>query len=253
MIIILGYGAFQLRPVDPFRPYNEKLAGLSRISASPIAVHHDPALLDYSNTPVSVHRPALDQFTRNIHVRLPEPMVIIITAAQNSRPVMLETIASLQHQSLQNWEWVIVDDHTDDEESLALLEEVALDPRVTLLKNDGPRGLSTARNVGLEYALGKRVIPPYFVCLDDDDLFELTALEKAVWSLESNGKEWDMVGFPFVKFAAQNTTESRGFHSGKDNYAVVSLMSSISLTSSSVTSTHSDTALGQLYRQLGRL
>lgn len=65
------------------------------------------------------------------------------------------------------------------------------------------------------------VLSPYVVILDDDDLFELTALEKVVWMLESN-PEWAIGGFPYVKFGVQNVTEWRGLHSGRENYAVVS-------------------------------
>ena len=68
------------------------------------------------------------------------------------------------------------------------------------------------------------VLSPYVVILDDDDLFELTALEKVVWMLESN-PEWAIGGFPYVKFGVQNVTEWRGLHSGKENYAVVSRFS----------------------------
>ena len=183
-------------------------------------------MIDYRNTPVSIHRPALSQFSLRRNARLPDPAIAIITATQNPRRLILETYASLNHQSLQNWEWIIVDDHSDDVESLELLHGIAKDARVTLLLNKGQGGLPASRNLGFEYALKKAVIPPYFSCLDDDDLFELTALEKSIWMIESNKAEWDMVGFPFVKFSAQNTTEFRGFHSGKENYEVVSSESS---------------------------
>lgn len=197
--------------------------GPSRISTTPLPVHHDENLIDYANTPISVHRPNMNQFSLSATLPVTEPVVCIITATQNPREVMLESFRSIRHQSLQNWEWVIVDDHSTDPDSLELLQEIAKDPRVTLLVNSGMGGLAATRNVGFEYALSKPVVPPYFSCLDDDDLYELTALEKAVWMIESNSKEWDMVGFPFVKWSSQNTTEWRGMHSGIDNYNVVSL------------------------------
>jgi glycosyltransferase involved in cell wall biosynthesis len=192
------------------------------ISEYPLPVHHNPDLIHYENHPVSTHRPSPDQFTYNPQARHhAEPVVLIITAANNPRDVIMETAASLFHQSLTNWEWVIVDDRTDNPASLELLRQIALDPRVTILKNPGKSGLPAARNAALEYALSKKYVPPYFLSLDDDDLFELTALEKVVWMLESSS-EWSIGGFPFIKFAAQNVTETRGLHNGKENYAVVS-------------------------------
>lgn len=178
---------------------------------------------------MSSYRPSADQFDFNFHSKKLDPVVQLITAAYNPRPVLLETAQSIRHQSLTNFEWVIVNDHTTDPESIALLNYIAQDPRVTILKNLGIGGLPVARNVGLEYALSKgKKRPRYVVCIDDDDLFELTALEKLVWMLESN-PQWDMAGYPFVKFGDQNLTEARGFHNGKDNYAVVRFFSFFSL------------------------
>lgn len=194
----------------------------SFISPHPLPVHHDPALIDYRNSPSSIHRPSLHQFNLQPNVRLTDPVIAIITATQNPRPFILETYATLKHQSLQNWEWIIINDHTTEEASLELLRTISRDPRVTVLSNQGTGGLSLSRNIGFDYALNKTIVPPYLCCLDDDDLFELTALEKSIWMIESNKAEWDMLGFPFVKFSSQNTTEFRGFHSGKENFEVVS-------------------------------
>jgi hypothetical protein len=58
--------------------------------------------------------------------------------------------------------------------------------------------------------------------LDDDDLYELTTLEKAVWMLESN-PQWALASYYFVKFGAQNVTETRGVHNGVVNYLAVRL------------------------------
>lgn len=191
----------------------------------PLPVHHNPELIHYENTPISPHRPSPAQFTYNpLARRNAEPVILIVTAANNPRDVLLETAATIFHQSLTNWEWVIIDDHSDDPAALELLRRVSLDPRVTIIQNRGNRGLPVARNLALEYAVSKKVVPPYIVCLDDDDLFELTALEKVIWMLESS-PEWSIGGFPFVKFDAQNITEMRGLHNGKENYAVVSHLS----------------------------
>lgn len=152
---------------------------------------------------------------------------MLITAAHNPRPVILETAKSILHQSLTNFEWVIVNDQTTDENSLKLLAEVAMDPRVTVLVNTG-KGLCAARNTGVDYGLAKATVPRYFLPIDDDDLFELTALEKLVWVLESN-EEWSLAGHPFIKFGADNLTEVRGLHNGQDNFHVVSSFYLISI------------------------
>lgn len=207
------------------------------ISLVPLPVHHDSQLIYYENHPVSIHRPLPNQFSlnsRHYHKlsTTSTPTVLLITAANNPRLVLLDTAKSILHQSLTNFEWLIIDDHSLKEDSLKLLTIIAKDPRVTIIKNKGKSGLPASRNLGLDYALSKNVIPTYLVCIDDDDLFELTALEKVVWMLESN-EEWAIGGFPFVKFAAQNITETRGLHNGRENYAVVRSFSIYSISACS--------------------
>lgn len=173
--------------------------------------------MDYENHPLSIHRPHPNQFTLSPTAKFDRPVVAFIMATNNPRDVLLETAQSLTGQSLQNFLWVIVDDHTDRPESLTLLEGVAADPRVVVLHNTGHKGLAQARNVGLRYLLGLDYIPPFFISLDDDDLFEFTAIEKMAWLLESN-TNWDLAGYPYVKFGSDNETVNTGLHSGHHNY-----------------------------------
>ncbi|KAM0748611.1 UDP-Glycosyltransferase/glycogen phosphorylase [Meredithblackwellia eburnea MCA 4105] len=186
-------------------------------SVDPKPVHFLEKNINYANHPLSIHRPPPNQFTLAPDARFDQPVVALIMATNNPRPVLRETATSLFGQSLQNFLWVIVDDHTTKPESLALLSEVAKDPRVVIVRNQGPQGLAQGRNVALKYLLNLDFTPPYFISLDDDDLFEFTALEKTVWLLESN-QEWDLGGFPYIKFGAQNETVNTGLHSGWLNF-----------------------------------
>jgi hypothetical protein len=74
----------------------------------------------------------------------------------------------------------------------------------------------------LSYIFGLKDTPPYLVSLDDDDMFELTALEKVAWMLESN-QEWALGGFRYIKYGVgANETVTTGLHSGQDNFIYVS-------------------------------
>lgn len=173
----------------------------------------------YHNYPLSVHRPPSNQFLLSPAADHSDPILAIVTATMNPRPAMLaETMASLFGQSLQNFVWVIVSDHTDATESLAVLRQLSKDPRVVLLDNNGHRGLAQGRNIGFNYVLNQRKQRPrYIIPLDDDDLFELTALEKLVWMMESND-DWSMGGYPFVKWGPDtNETVTTGLHSAEKN------------------------------------
>lgn len=190
-------------------------------SSDPIPVWEDEAHLDFSNHPLSVHRPQ-NQFTDCSRYTIsPEekPVLTVITATQNPRPNFDLTFKNVQQQSLQNFRWIIVNDHSDDATSIAALKRFASsDPRITLINNPGQAGLANARNVALEHIYSDaKYYTPYIAPLDDDDLLELTAFEKAVWMLESN-PQWSLASFFFVKFGAQNITEKRGVHLGVANY-----------------------------------
>jgi glycosyltransferase involved in cell wall biosynthesis len=176
-------------PTDSLSPFSRKRVSVPfELSDDPLPVHHVHANIHFHNTPVSRHRPAANQFVRAkeslTHAQGGHaPVISIITATQNPREVMLETAKSVLGQSLQNLEWVIVDDHSTEQSSLDLLAEIAKDPRVTLLNNRGDKGLASSRNVALKYILSddrtsKGTVPKYMASLDDDDLYEFTALEK---------------------------------------------------------------------------
>lgn len=192
-------------------------------SSDPLPVHHTEADMIYHNYPLSKHRPPANQFLLSPNADFDEPVVAIITATNNPRrEMMLESAASLFGQSLQNFIWVIVSDHTDDAESNQVLDELKKDPRVTVLKNTGLKGLPQGRNVALDYVYELPELPKYWIPLDDDDLFEFTALEKLAWMMESN-EDWSMGGFYYVKWGeGANETVTTGLHSGKDNWIHVS-------------------------------
>jgi glycosyltransferase involved in cell wall biosynthesis len=108
------------------------------------------------------------------------PAVSVITPYYNTGPLFLETVQSLLRQSLQQWEWVIVNDGSSDEAALrTLLPLRAADQRIRVL--DQPNcGLPGARNAGVKASRA-----PLLFFLDSDDLLAPTALEKLAWTLHS--------------------------------------------------------------------
>ncbi|BGP51792.1 hypothetical protein JCM10450v2_007748 [Rhodotorula kratochvilovae] len=184
-------------------------------SSAPRAVHHTPALFDYTNHPVSPSRPPSTQF-RPARAAAP-PAVAVLTTTRDAEPAWLrDTAASLLGQSLSSLVWVVVDDGTAAPASRQALHELEKDERVVLLRHERAKGVGRGRNRALEYVKGldEARRPRYVVSLEDDDLFELTALEKVVLMLESN-PEWDLGGFHVVRFGEENSLGlSSGLHSG---------------------------------------
>ena len=79
------------------------------------------------------------------------PEVSIITPFYNVSDIFRETVSCILGQSFQNFEWIIVDDCSGNEESIAMLEEIkALDSRIKVIRADQNGGPGAARNIGIK-------------------------------------------------------------------------------------------------------
>ena len=108
---------------------------------------------DYEEKPSAPGRASFDYRSAGpTHAK----MVSIITPYYNTEELFIETCVALQAQSLQNWEWVIVDDGSTDSESISRLASVAAaDARIRVIRqsNAGP---GAARNVSFANSTGDR-------------------------------------------------------------------------------------------------
>ncbi|TPX64612.1 hypothetical protein SpCBS45565_g05749 [Spizellomyces sp. 'palustris'] len=168
---------------------------------------HDPSF--YKQTPIHPARPR-NQFFTQAALAADKPILTILTVTQNPRPLLeTETTAFVRQQSLQAFKWVIVNDHSDKPEAVAMLHRIAaLDSRITIVNNTGERGVSSARSFALQH-----VNTPYQAFLDDDDLRELVAYEQAVWLLETN-PHLDIAGWYMVIFGTSSDISRAGPHMG---------------------------------------
>ena len=101
------------------------------------------------------------------------PFISVVTPVHNTKPEWLaEAALSLLNQTFVDWEWCLVDDHSDNRETkklLDLLGDLGARVRVSL---SGGKGISAANNDALDLARGE------YVCfLDHDDLLHPAALE----------------------------------------------------------------------------
>ena len=162
---------------------------------------------NYSDTPG--RRPKSSIYRLDVRRKPSHVDVSIITPYWNTEDFFLETAGSVFNQSLQNWEWIIVDDGSTDILALERLKKIAeQDSRVTIIRqaNSGP---SAARNSGFKSSSGR------FICLlDSDDMIEPTYLEKCVWFLDSN-PEFGFCNSHSVVFYEAQYLWTRGFETGK--------------------------------------
>lgn len=109
------------------------------------------------------------------------PLVSIITALYNAEDYITTNIKSIQSQSYQNWEHIIVDDGSTDKSVNIVKEYAQVDKRiklVTLLQNVGA---AQARNKATVSAQGD-----YIAFIDADDLWHPEKLSKQIAFMEAN-------------------------------------------------------------------
>ena len=62
-----------------------------------------------------------------------EPLVSIITPAYNAEEFIVDTIQSVWTQDYQNWEMIIIDDHSTDNTVEVVKSFIQRDPRIRLI------------------------------------------------------------------------------------------------------------------------
>lgn len=106
--------------------------------------------------------------------------VSIITPCYNAAPYIKKTIASVQHQSLTDWEMIVVDDGSTDN-SVDIVRKIANeDSRIKVVQKENG-GTASARNYGLRLAQGE-----YIQLLDADDTIAPEKLLRQVEMMDSN-------------------------------------------------------------------
>ena len=108
-------------------------------------------------------------------------LVSIITPSYNTAKFIGKTIESVQAQTYQNWEMIIVDDcstdNTDD-----VVTGYMNDKRIKYIKNVKNSGAAVSRNKALREAKGK-----WIAFLDSDDLWSREKFEKQISFMKKNG------------------------------------------------------------------
>lgn len=110
-----------------------------------------------------------------------QPLVSIITPLYNAQEFITQTIESIQAQTYQNWEQIIVDDLSTDNSVAIVKEMAAKDARIRLITLTRNCGAAEARNKATELASGD-----YIAFLDADDCWHPEKLEKQIAFMHAN-------------------------------------------------------------------
>ncbi len=106
------------------------------------------------------------------------PLVSVIIPVYNVAPYLREALDSVVRQTYRNLDVIIVDDGSTDG-SEAICEGYRSDSRVRIIHQEN-RGLSNARNKGLDLAKGE-----YIAFLDSDDAYEPEFAERMLEAMEN--------------------------------------------------------------------
>ncbi len=131
------------------------------------------------------------------------PKVSVIIPCYNQAAWLPKAVASLQAQTLGNWECIVVDDGSKDNTAEVVSNLALLEKRVRLVQQPNG-GSAAARDRGLQEAKGE-----YVQFLDADDTIAPEKLEKQVAEMERD--EADICYTAFCSENAQGARTKRRF------------------------------------------
>ncbi len=111
-----------------------------------------------------------------------EKLVSIITPTYNCAEFIARTIDSVQAQTYQNWEMIIVDDRSTDNTQEIVEEYIKKDERIKYHLLEVNSGAAVARTTAMQLAQGS-----YMAFLDSDDIWTPDKLERQLRFMTENG------------------------------------------------------------------
>lgn len=122
------------------------------------------------------------------------PLVSIITPTYNSEKFISETIQSVQSQTYENWEMIIVDDGSSDSTFEKVTNIAKLDSRIQFYPQKQNVGPAKARNIGIDKVKGK-----YMTFLDADDIWFPNFIENSIKTIKETN-----IHFVFSSYKRSN-------------------------------------------------
>ena len=126
--------------------------------------------------------------------------VSIITPTFNSERFIAETILSVQAQTYQDWEMLIVDDCSTDKTLEIISSFQENDSRIKIFKNETNRGSAYSRNIALQNAKGK-----WIAFLDSDDIWHPEKLERQIEFMLKNNYNFSYTNYCEINERSEET------------------------------------------------
>ena len=140
------------------------------------------------------------------------PKISIIVPVYNAEKTLNQCVDSIIHQSYKDWELFLIDDGSKDHSAAICDKYAQQDERIRVFhKSNG--GVSSARNVGLDNAVGE-----WITFIDSDDWVENNYLENlyqndendivASYFIAEGWKEWVSVPFKDYVYCLLYTSDA---------------------------------------------
>lgn len=122
-----------------------------------------------------------------------QPLVSIVTPVYNAERFLKDTISSVQDQTYQNWEWLLVDDGSSDGSVEIIKKAQKADKRIKLIVLPENAGAAKARNTGVDASSGV-----FLAFQDADDLWHPEKLAKQVEFMQGKDVAFSFTGYEFA-------------------------------------------------------
>lgn len=135
----------------------------------------------------------MEQFIADTHVQPPHsspPLVSVIMPAWCAAATLADAVASVQGQTLSDWELLLVDDASNDATPVLAAGLAVADARIKVLTQNSNCGAAQARNRAILAATGR-----YIAFLDADDLWLPEKLEHQIDFMIRNNAVFSYTGF----------------------------------------------------------
>jgi len=132
----------------------------------------------------------------------PTPTISVIVPVFNVQDHIGACLESLRDQSFSDFEAIVVDDGSTDDSPARMRAAIAQDPRFRVIHQEN-RGLSGARNTGLEVARGT-----FIAFLDGDDRYDPEFLAQMHAALENSEADWVACGLRNMHADGHSDTHS---------------------------------------------
>jgi glycosyltransferase involved in cell wall biosynthesis len=110
------------------------------------------------------------------------PLVTVITPTKNRLKLLCEAMGSVQRQSFDAWEHLVVDDGSDDGTAEEVSRRAAADVRIRYFQRVGETsGANVCRNIGVRESRAE-----FIIFLDSDDLLRPQCLKRRVEIMQLN-------------------------------------------------------------------